>query len=520
MSNNPNSASPTSKNSEITPEDFEKLVDGADEEVSQQMGAATLNLATGEKPKILAYQYDKVLETMKALVDDFSKTSFFGKEKNLTKTVAELKGIISKTVNDILSSAVHEDDKITDDEIEVILQKLEEDGFIGANKGKYTFAGKDDFYQLYKSYKIDQSNTKRSPAPASVADSVKIAMSNDPEITAKVIASMLSGVGNNNGNGEQNQQDSQNPSELPQDPSVTQWIIPPTPPSSNNVVPPATVLPPAPNSDNHTENGGDQLNEAEKSQLKDAIGKAAVSFLRNIFEGKSTSVSEIKIGNLTVSEAKAKLGDEWDNDTEFFKKAGLLELSNEAIEKLKNFFKDIHFSDEENAKLDASEGLIDKENYTNNADSLIHDLTTGDGYARIIGPNGKKLRMRIVATKNGETNVNVPENLGEFQGRLGEVNKDNPQRFAANKMSNFIKYGALISRNNSESMDYLGNFRKELDGRLSTEKIEAGETQFRIYENDTPTGDTWNYFAANKIIPEAGNLEARAAASETDEGYA
>lgn len=269
-----------------------------------------------------------------------------------------------------------------------------------------------------------------------------------------------------------------------------------------------------------------------RAEISDRVGEAAVKHLHDILvDSDNTAGLTIAIGGefKTITETKrayADAGGDW-YEPEFYKKAGLLELSQERIEYLRNFFNSMKFSNEENDKLDAPESLVNKKPYINNVDQMIRDLTSGDGYASFYDAAGRKCKVRLIATQETDNELQKPKELTPLDRMKGDDSDkefDGPGRYVAGDgIASYFKYGAFTSNNNTGDNNYLNDFREELDRHLVDAETKH-ENKFRYWYggNGELSKKTWAFFGAEHINWDKVSRslhDAWQSASETDKGY-
>ena len=218
-----------------------------------------------------------------------------------------------------------------------------------------------------------------------------------------------------------------------------------------------------------------------REDIAKEIGENAVQFLRDIFTGKATiKPADINISAIRQEYEKAPVDANSKPWSEVYKQAGLLELGDAAIKQLSEFFDSISANFE-----NSQENECFKESKAS-ADQIIEDLlnTDTDGYARIIGQDGKRYKMRIIAVK--EENLDEAKELTKISER---TDTDADQHFdgvglysTGGGMPEYLKYGGFIS--NKEGPDHVQKFNESLQTAITEDR-----NAFKYLTHNNPAGE-------------------------------
>ena len=214
-----------------------------------------------------------------------------------------------------------------------------------------------------------------------------------------------------------------------------------------------------------------QVNRCKEIEL--LVNDMASSVLRSIADDKTDFMPTPDEVDSLKTEYEA-LGGNW-NDEQFHRRAGLLHMENSQIVKIKSFF------DEITSEFDDGQQQLLNKNSVASAKQIIEDLTTGDGYAQIIGPDGIAKRIRIVITNEPSHSISTVAN-----GGMDELINNQPSNIAlGNGLADIIKRGGMASYNN-ERVDHLAKIRESI-GKTAVKQISLNPIMPDYLLSEQPT---------------------------------
>lgn len=246
--------------------------------------------------------------------------------------------------------------------------------------------------------------------------------------------------------------------------------------------------------------GEDCDNDESQLRSKEAIirsiGAEAVGNVKNILNAESPEAAKAAAqrARATAQRLRRELDDDsaW-NDSETFKRAGLLDLSDDAVVALWKFFNLLKNNEDDKTKEIFGAAQL-------SAEQIAHDLANSeDGFARI-AVGGKNYKMRIIAKKPDDNSAVKLTPLSQLKGGDSDVRLDSAldsgkTTFSMNNgLMESMKFGAMVSNNNGpdsllnakrrenneSDTTYLNTFKQSLENPDERDKSNAN-TLYRDY---------------------------------------